>query len=185
MMLMRWITRPTTRFTSLLLLPLLAALLAGGVSSCKKDTTAVEDTAALEAQKKVDDAAITAYVAAKSLTATRTASGLYYVKVDMATPTAAQPTAGKTVVVNYYGRLLTGTTEGKKFDSSYDRSQPFEFKLGAGQVIRGWDEAVAQMRVGDAWRVIIPSYLAYGTSTAGAIPPNSVLIFYIKLERIK
>ena len=166
------------------LFPLLAVLLL--VGGCTKDPTVTEeDPAVVNAQKKVDDDAIKAYIAAQRVTATRTASGLYYVKLDTAAATAPQAVAGKTATVNYYGRLMNGTADGAKFDSSYDRSQPFEFVVGAGRVIKGWDEVVAQMHVGDGWRVIIPSYLAYGASTAGSIPPNSVLIFYIKLEGIR
>lgn len=89
-----------------------------------------------------------------------------------------QATSGKKVKVHYEGQLLDGTV----FDSSYKRKQPFEFTLGAGQVIRGWDLGVALLRVGDKARFVIPADLAYGNQGAGGIiPPNAVLIFDVEL----
>ena len=85
---------------------------------------------------------------------------------------------GQTVSVHYTGWLENGT----KFDSSKDRDEPFVFKLGAGQVIRGWDEGVAGMKVGGARRLTIPSHLAYGDRGAGGvIPPKATLIFEVEL----
>jgi peptidylprolyl isomerase len=90
--------------------------------------------------------------------------------------------AGDVVSVHYVGTLENG----QKFDSSIDRGQPFEFTLGAGQVIRGWDVGVAGMKVGEKRKLIIPSDLAYGASGAGGvIPPNATLIFEIELLAIK
>lgn len=150
------------------------------LGACKKESTT--DAAAVEAQKKVDENLIQAYVAAQHLTATRTASGLYYVTE---TPgTGAQPTAGRTVTVNYRGYLMNGTANGTKFDSSYDRARPYSFVLGTGPVIKGWHEGVALMKKGETARFIIPSYLAYGPSGSTTIPPNAVLIFYIELLEI-
>jgi len=86
--------------------------------------------------------------------------------------------AGETVHVHYVGTLTNGT----KFDSSRDRNQPFTFPLGGGQVIRGWDEGVAGMRVGGKRRLVIPPQLGYGSAGAGGvIPPNATLIFEIEL----
>ncbi|HZV35167.1 MAG TPA: FKBP-type peptidyl-prolyl cis-trans isomerase [Verrucomicrobiae bacterium] len=92
------------------------------------------------------------------------------------------PKSGDTVVVHYTGWL----TDGTKFDSSVDRDDPFEFVLGMGQVIRGWDEGVATMKVGDKARLTIPPEKAYGAQGyPGAIPPNATLIFEVELLSIK
>ncbi|HXU78258.1 MAG TPA: FKBP-type peptidyl-prolyl cis-trans isomerase [Methylomirabilota bacterium] len=94
------------------------------------------------------------------------------------TGTGTQAKAGQTVEVHYTGWL----TDGTKFDSSLDRNDPFSFVLGTGQVIRGWDQGVATMRVGDKVRLTIPPELAYGSQGfPGAIPPNSTLIFEVEL----
>ena len=92
--------------------------------------------------------------------------------------TGAAPRNGQRVTVHYTGWF----TDGKKFDSSVDRDEPFEFVLGAGQVIRGWDLGVAQMRVGDKAKLTLPPDLAYGRAGyPGAIPPNSTLVFEVEL----
>jgi FKBP-type peptidyl-prolyl cis-trans isomerase len=92
--------------------------------------------------------------------------------------TGAQAKNGDTVTVHYTGWL----TDGTKFDSSVDRNDPFTFVLGTGQVIRGWDDCVAAMRLGDKVRLTIPPELAYGEQGyPGAIPPNATLIFEIEL----
>ncbi|HUY69867.1 MAG TPA: FKBP-type peptidyl-prolyl cis-trans isomerase [Candidatus Tyrphobacter sp.] len=97
--------------------------------------------------------------------------------------TGAEAKAGDTVTVNYVGTL----TDGKKFDSSYDRNEPFSFVLGAGQVIKGWDEGVAGMKVGGKRRLVIPPDLAYGNQSIGngLIPANSTLIFEVELLAVK
>ena len=93
----------------------------------------------------------------------------------------ASPKTGDTVTVHYTGWL----TDGTKFDSSVDRDDPFAFVLGHGQVIQGWDQGVATMRVGDKARLTIPAELAYGASGyPGAIPPNATLIFEVELLSI-
>jgi len=95
--------------------------------------------------------------------------------------TGPSPKSGDTVIVHYTGWL----TDGKKFDSSVDRNEPFEFVLGQGQVIAGWDEGVASMQTGDKVRLTIPPEKGYGAvGYPGAIPPNATLIFEVELLSI-
>ncbi len=109
-----------------------------------------------------------------------TSSGLQY--QDLVVGTGAEAKAGSTVSVNYTGWLENGT----KFDSSLDRGQPFSFTLGAGQVIRGWDEGVVGMKVGGKRKLVIPANLAYGAQGAGGvIPPNATLIFEVDLLNVQ
>lgn len=108
-----------------------------------------------------------------------TPSGLKY--REIAEGTGATPQKGQTVVVHYIGTLEDGT----KFDSSRDRNQPFSFKLGTGQVIKGWDEGLSTMKVGGRRELVIPPELGYGARGAGGvIPPNATLIFDVELLRI-
>jgi peptidylprolyl isomerase len=105
-----------------------------------------------------------------------TPSGLQYT-ID-APGTGAQPQPGQTVSVHYTGWL----TDGTKFDSSRDRNQPIEFPLGAGRVIKGWDEGIALMRIGEKRTLVIPAALGYGARGAGGvIPPNATLVFKVEL----
>ena len=115
--------------------------------------------------------------------ATTTASGLTY--DDKVVGTGAEAKAGQDVQVHYTGWLFYGGERGKKFDSSKDRGEPFEFPLGAGHVIKGWDEGVAGMKVGGTRVLTIPPQLGYGARGAGGvIPPNATLIFEVELLRV-
>ena len=110
-----------------------------------------------------------------------TSSGLQYWDITVGTGTTA--TSGKSVTVHYTGWLDKG---GKKFDSSVDRGQPFVFQLGGGQVIKGWDEGVAGMKVGGKRQLRIPPQLGYGDRGAGGvIPANATLIFDVELLGVR
>ena len=113
-----------------------------------------------------------------------TSSGLQI--TDSKGGTGATPKPGQTAVVHYTGWLYQDGAKGKKFDSSVDRGQPFEFPLGQRRVIGGWDEGVATMKVGGKRTLIIPPDLGYGARGAGGvIPPNATLIFDIELLDLK
>lgn len=100
---------------------------------------------------------------------------------DLKKGTGEEATNGKTVSVHYTGWL----TDGKKFDSSLDRGQPFDFKLGTGQVIPGWDKGVAGMKVGGKRKLTVPPDMGYGPNGMGPIPPNATLVFEVELLAVK
>jgi peptidylprolyl isomerase len=113
-----------------------------------------------------------------------TPSGLQI--IDSKVGTGPSPKTGQTCVMHYTGWLYDNGKKGKKFDSSVDRNEPFEFKIGTGNVIAGWDEGVATMKVGGKRTLIIPPGLGYGARGApGAIPPNATLIFDVELLGVK
>ncbi len=149
-------------------LPFIAIFLTG-ISCVKSD---VIDLAEQELQ------VLNQYIEDNNITVSPTESGLYYIE-DVA-GTGAKPEYNDIVKVHYNGYLLDST----KFDSSIDRNEPFEFKLGTGQVIKGWDEGVALMNVGGKATLIIPSHLAYGSYAVGPIPPYSTLLFEIEILSI-
>ena len=115
---------------------------------------------------------------------TKTDSGLQYRDVKEGTGEKAEK--GQTCVVHYTGWLWVDDAKGKKFDSSKDRGQPFDFPVGAGQVIKGWDEGVVGMKVGGKRELLIPPDLGYGARGAGGvIPPNATLFFEVELLKVQ
>lgn len=138
-----------------------------------------------EAENAVKEAAemelLNKYLTDNKITVTPTASGLYFMEVKKGN--GKKPVAGKKVKVHYTGTLLDGT----KFDSSFDHpgKEPFEFPLGQGQVIPGWDEGISLMSVGGKAKLIIPSKLGYGGRSAGPIPAFSTLLFDVELVEVE
>ena len=129
----------------------------------------------------VSDNSASAQSAAKPVT---TATGLQM--IDTKVGTGATPRTGQICVMHYTGWLYENGVKGKKFDSSVDRGEPFEFPIGQQRVIVGWDEGVATMKVGGKRTLIIPAKLGYGARGAGgAIPPNATLIFDVELLGVK
>jgi FKBP-type peptidyl-prolyl cis-trans isomerase len=142
-------------------------------------TTFAAATAAIATPAAFD--AVSAQTAGKPMT---TASGLQI--IDSKEGTGATPKSGQTCVMHYTGWLYENGQKGKKFDSSVDRNEPFEFKIGQRQVIAGWDEGVGSMKVGGKRTLIIPPALGYGARGAGGvIPPNATLMFDVELLAVK
>jgi FKBP-type peptidyl-prolyl cis-trans isomerase FkpA len=149
---------------------------------------AVSATLAMSACTKNEDTASqssTAATTAASAPAAQATTGAAVTDLkieDVKVGTGKTAEAGKKVTVHYTGYL----TDGKKFDSSVDRGQPFSFQLGAGQVIQGWDKGVAGMKVGGKRKLTIPASLGYGERGAGGvIPPNATLIFDVELLNVE
>jgi peptidylprolyl isomerase len=114
----------------------------------------------------------------------KTASGLQF--EDTQEGTGASPQKGQTCVMHYTGWLWVNNAKGAKFDSSVDRGRPFEFPLGMGRVIKGWDEGVASMKIGGKRTLLIPPALGYGDRGAGGvIPPGSTLLFEVELLGVR
>jgi FKBP-type peptidyl-prolyl cis-trans isomerase FkpA len=138
----------------------------------KDDATA--DQATSDIQKQIDEL--------QKQQGQSNTEGVKVESTDIVAGTGAEATSGKKVTVNYVGTLKDGT----KFDSSYDRNQPFDFQLGGGQVIKGWDQGVVGMKVGGKRKLVIPAVLAYGNqSPSPTIPPNSDLVFEIELLNVQ
>ncbi len=129
-------------------------------------------------------AAIATRATAQQGKAMTTASGLQI--IDIKEGAGASPKPGQTCVMHYTGWLYENGKKGSKFDSSVDRKEPFEFPIGQGRVIKGWDEGVASMKVGGKRTLIIPPALGYGSRGAGGvIPPNATLMFDVELLALK
>mgnify|MGYP005753807915 CR=1 FL=1 len=158
----------------------LFVLVAASFSACGDDVDPY--TFDVEGQKKIDEQVIRKYFRDNNVDTTKvvkTDSGLYY--LNLKPSTGAEVKVGNLAEVHYIGKLINGA----KFDSSYDRGQPFTFTVGARQVIAGWDEGLQLMKSGEEARLFIPSHLAYGPYGQGSIPPSAVLIFDIEVLRIK
>ena len=154
------------------------------MSICAAALTACDAPTAPPNNADTPESAATAQNTGTNMTTTTTASGLQF--ADTVVGTGASPTTGQTCVMHYTGWLYKDGVKGSKFDSSVDRGQPFEFTIGVGQVIKGWDEGVATMKVGGKRTLIIPAALGYGARGAGGvIPPNATLIFDVELLGVK
>jgi len=153
---------------------IVAAIFAAGCSGDAETDTA--STAGADAPAAAEESVMSETAGPPPVTGdtTTTASGLKLIAIEDGSGAMAQQ--GQVVRVHYTGYL----TDGTKFDSSLDRGTPFEFQLGTGRVIPGWDEALALMQVGDKRRLIIPPELAYGAGGRGQIPPNATLIFDVE-----
>jgi peptidylprolyl isomerase len=177
-----WIVVAVLIAAALFLVALAAIPASGTRSTASAQTQQQPQAAATLSPAQVAAQATAAAQTAKNAPApagTKTASGLQY--VDQVVGTGAQPKTGQTVTVHYTGYLDNGTV----FDSSVKRGQPFEFKIGTGQVIKGWDEGLATMKVGGKRRLIVPPELAYGAVANGPIPANSRLTFDVELLGVK
>ena len=139
--------------------------------------------AAMLGSLSIDSSQSTAMAQAKGKLMT-TASGLQI--EDSVVGTGVSPAKGQTCVMHYTGWLYENGVKGKKFDSSVDRNEPFEFPIGMSRVIKGWDEGVATMKVGGKRTLIIPPEMGYGARGAGGvIPPNATLVFDVELLGVK
>ena len=138
-----------------------------------------QDDAKKLSAKKDETGNLQKYLKEKKITAKPTASGLYF--IEKVKGTGVQAGNGKKVTVHYTGTLL----DGKKFDSSLDRGKPFEFTIGQGQVIKGWDEGISMMKKGGKATIIVPSSIGYGERDMGQIPPYSTLVFDVELLDVK
>lgn len=156
----------------------IAILAMASIAGCTKKEEKAADTGTTTAANTANTAATTGGEASAPA-ASMTGAPVTELKIEeLKAGTGAEAKAGQAVSVHYTGWL----TDGKKFDSSVDRGQPFKFQLGAGQVIQGWDKGVAGMKVGGKRKLTIPPQMGYGERGAGGvIPPNATLIFEVEL----
>jgi FKBP-type peptidyl-prolyl cis-trans isomerase FkpA len=153
------------------------------VSVVSKEEKAKEDEKKSASQKGIDDKILQDYFAKNNLKPTKTASGMYYSIEKEGTGENAKK--GQDVTVNYTGKTLDGKTFDSNVDSNFHHVQPFNFPLGEGHVIKGWDEGVALLKKGSQATLYIPSPLAYGARQQGPIPANGILIFTVEVTDIK
>lgn len=139
----------------------------------------LDQEAAQISGERGEDLLLKKYIESNDIRVEPQMSGLYLIPIKEGR--GSYPSPGKAVEVHYVGSFLSG----KVFDSSYERNKPFVFPVGIGQVILGWDEGISKMRVGGAYQLIIPSYLAYGEKQIGPIPPFSTLVFDIELLSVE
>jgi peptidylprolyl isomerase len=175
--------------TGLAALMLVAGLSAADTTDVKKEAQAVEKTVSAPVKIKADTAkaGMTAKVAAKKTTMEKWVESKTGLKtMDVKVGTGAEAKAGMTVSMHYTGWLWETGAKGKKFDSSVDRNEPFQFALGAGQVIKGWDEGIAGMKEGGKRTLLIPPTLGYGARDVGngLIPPSSTLLFEVEFLKV-
>ena len=150
-----------------------------GFVSCEKDNTYLED---LKNQEFADR---DTFLVQNNITTSPTASGLYFIQKEEEIGTGVQAKAGDVVKVNYQGQSLGGVVFDSSWDPAFGHETPYEFTLGTGSVIKGWDEAIALMKEGGTAKLIIPSDLAYGATGNSSIPPYSTLVFYVELVDVE
>jgi len=165
---------------------------AGGFIHLFVNVVSVQSAAEREAAQKAeasesmkaDEDKIKAFIETNKLDAKKTESGLYYVIEKQGD--GPKVNAGQKVTVNYTGKLLSGEAFDSNVDPKFNHVQPFEFQVGVGQVIKGWDEGLQLLNKGGKGKLIIPSALGYGSRGAGAaIPPNSILVFDVEVTDVK
>jgi len=171
-----------SKYNISIILFLVALAVGGGIYILSNKTSANQPLATPDTSTTITTTEPTATTVATSSGKPTTMETDKLIIQDERVGTGAEAVSGKKITVNYSGTL----TDGTKFDSSYDRGTPFTFTLGAGEVIQGWDQGFAGMKVGGKRKLTIPSSLGYGAQGAGsAIPPNATLIFEVELLSVE